>query len=170
MTFQPTACSLQPRMLCNCSQPLEEGSLLIFFATEDTYPQQPRERYAKSQVCLQVFPLHLLLEGKRKIKNRSLCKTFSLPLPLCFRRLQTFCNCSGFVGQGIFLMLVTLVDCSVGWLAVVFLCLSTSFEGGSRAGYGVNHVDIAPKLAFPLSFCFECMRKRAFSARYRRTL
>ena len=40
---------------------------------------------------------------------------------------------------------VAFVDCTMGWLAVVFLCISVGFTGGSRAGFGVNHVDIAPR-------------------------
>ena len=52
---------------------------------------------------------------------------------------------SGFLGQGVFMIAVAFVDCTIGWLAVVFLCISVGFTGGSRAGFGVNHVDIAPR-------------------------
>ncbi|CAG2249681.1 SLC17A5 [Mytilus edulis] len=50
-----------------------------------------------------------------------------------------------FIGAGIFLIATGFVECEKRGLAVVFLCLALLFTGFERAGYAVNHIDIAPK-------------------------
>ncbi|XP_076085056.1 sialin-like [Mytilus galloprovincialis] len=52
---------------------------------------------------------------------------------------------AAFIGAGIFLIATGFVECEKRGLAVVFLCLALLFTGFERAGYAVNHIDIAPK-------------------------
>ncbi|CAC5363679.1 SLC17A5 [Mytilus coruscus] len=52
-----------------------------------------------------------------------------------------------FIGGSIFLVATGFVPCSKRELAVVFLCIAVFLNGFNAAGYGANHIDIAPKYA-----------------------
>uniref|UniRef100_L7MUI5 Sialin n=1 Tax=Xenopus tropicalis TaxID=8364 RepID=L7MUI5_XENTR len=55
-------------------------------------------------------------------------------------------NTLGMLGPAIFLLAAGYTGCNYS-LAVVFLTLSTTLGGFSVAGYGINHLDIAPSFA-----------------------
>ncbi|XP_052061714.1 uncharacterized transporter slc-17.2-like [Mytilus californianus] len=50
-----------------------------------------------------------------------------------------------FSGSGTFLVATGFVPCEKKYLAVLFLCLAVTMSGFTRAGYSVNHIDVAPK-------------------------
>ena len=51
----------------------------------------------------------------------------------------------GFAGAGGCLIATGFCDCEHRSLAVGLLSLAVMFTGVARPGYGVNHVDLAPK-------------------------
>ncbi|XP_053378608.1 uncharacterized transporter slc-17.2-like [Mercenaria mercenaria] len=65
-----------------------------------------------------------------------------LSTTLTRKSFQTF----AFAGAGGCLIATGFCNCEYRALAVVLLSLAVMFTGFSRAGYGVNHVDFAPKI------------------------
>lgn len=56
------------------------------------------------------------------------------------------CNSVAFFGAAICLISLTLLGCNYTW-AIILLCLSMMFDGISKSGFFVNHMDVAPEFA-----------------------
>ncbi|CAG5136811.1 unnamed protein product, partial [Candidula unifasciata] len=56
-------------------------------------------------------------------------------------------QCFSFVGTAVCIACVGLMNCEMRQLAVALLCLCTIFMSFNRAGYNVNHLDLAPSYA-----------------------